>query len=165
VEIKITFCLPRDAASAPVSRQLLDACLDVLGVSPETRTDIALAMGEACANVIQHACAGDEYEVRAGVVDGRCVIEVVNAGPGMKAAPVGDPGPGAEHGRGLQIIDAVAENLRLTGRSQAGTTLHFEKVLRWLPDAAGGLLFGDLTAPPAASRPGPASPGGTGPRS
>jgi serine/threonine-protein kinase RsbW len=44
------------------------------------RTDIALALGEACANVIQHAGPGDEYEVLARAQNGRCVIEVVNTG-------------------------------------------------------------------------------------
>ena len=70
--------MPRDAASVPVSRQVLDSCLETLGVTPDTRTDIALALGEACANVVQHAGPGMEYEVLATARDGRCVIEVVN---------------------------------------------------------------------------------------
>ena len=83
--------LPRDAASVPLSRQVLDSCLDTLGVAADTRTDIALALSEACANVIQHAGPGDEYEVLAAARDGRCVIEVVNAGGGnpVPAPPAG----------------------------------------------------------------------------
>jgi len=50
--------MPRDAASVPVSRQVLDSCLETLGVTSDTRTDIALALGEACANVVQHAGPG-----------------------------------------------------------------------------------------------------------
>ena len=65
--------LPRDAASVPVSRQVLAGCLDTLGVTPDTRTDIALALSEACGNVIRHAGPGDEYEVTAWVRGGRCV--------------------------------------------------------------------------------------------
>ena len=79
--------LPRDAASVPVSRQVLDSCLETLGVTPDTRTDIALALGEACANVVQHAGPGFEYEVLATARDGRCVIEVVNTVDGMQAGP------------------------------------------------------------------------------
>src|SRR6202035_79417 len=41
-----------------------------------------------------------------------------------------------EHGRGLKIIDAVADNLQLTGNQRHGTTVHFEKTLEWLPGAA-----------------------------
>ena len=73
--------LPRDAASVPVSRQVLDGCLATLGVTPDTRNDLALALSEACANAIQHSSRGEEYEVTASARDGRCVIEVVNTGP------------------------------------------------------------------------------------
>ena len=90
--------LPRDAASVPVSRQVLDGCLETLGVTEDTRTDIALALGEACANVVQHAGSGMEYEVLATARDGKCVIEVVNTGTAARrrcprARPSGRPRP------------------------------------------------------------------------
>jgi serine/threonine-protein kinase RsbW len=142
VEIKMILFLPRDTASVPVSRQVLDGCLHTLGVTSDTRTDIALALTEACANVIQHAGEGDEYEVKASARDGRCVIEVVNTGNGQPIAPPPGPVPAtAEHGRGLKIIDAVVDNLRLTGNGREGTTVHFEKALDWEPGAAGAQLF------------------------
>ena len=47
----------------------------------------------------------------------------------------------AEHGRGLKIIDAVADNLQLTGNESQGTIVHFEKTLEWLPGAAGQHLI------------------------
>ena len=146
MEIKMVLYLPRDAASVPVSRQVLDGCLETLGVAPDTRNDIALALSEACANVIQHAGPGDEYEVLARARNGQCVIEVVNTADGGGQAPGspvnGDPVPAtAEHGRGLKIIDAVVDNLQLTGNGGKGTTVHFEKNLEWLPGAAGQHLF------------------------
>ena len=157
MEIKIVLSLPRDAASVPVSRQVLDNCLETLGVMPDTRADIALALSEACANVILHAGPGDEYEVHASCRDGRCIIDVVNTGDRPEpAAPAPDAGPAdagaaadagsaspaAEHGRGLKIIDAVADNVQLTGNARNGTTItHFEKALNYLPGAAGSLLI------------------------
>ena len=159
MEIRLVLFLPRDAASVPVSRQVLDGCLETLGVTVDTRTDIALALSEACANVIQHAGPGDEYEVLASARRGRCVIEVVNTGSGGAATPGARPGggtpfavpadpvpPTAEHGRGLRIIDAVADNVRLTGGDGQGTTVHFEKALDWVPGAAGQHLFSADTA-------------------
>lgn len=135
--------LPRDAASVPVSRQVLDNCLQTLGVLPDTRTDIALALSEACANVIQHAGPGDEYEVKARAGDGRCVIEVVNTSDRAPILRPAEVPPDAEHGRGLRIIDAVTDNLRLTGSDHNSiTTVHFEKELRYLPGAPGELLVG-----------------------
>ena len=145
MEIKLVLFLPRDAASVPVTRQILDNCLDTLGVVADIRTDIALALTEACANVIQHAGPGDEYEVKARALDGRCVIEVENtSGTALAFAPAEQPVPPlAEHGRGLSIIDAVADNLQLTGNGARGiTTVHFEKSLQYLPGAPGALLIG-----------------------
>jgi serine/threonine-protein kinase RsbW len=158
VEIKVVLSLPRDAASVPVSRQVLNNCLETLGVMPDTRADIALALTEACANVILHAGPGDEYEVHASARDGRCIIDVVNTGsqpeptvpapgarPATGSAPAADAmsaSSPAEHGRGLKIIDAVADNLRLTGNARNGATItHFEKALDYLPGAAGRLLI------------------------
>jgi serine/threonine-protein kinase RsbW len=144
VEIKMVLFLPRDSASVPVSRQVLDSCLQTLGVTVDARADIALALTEACTNVIQHAGPGDEYEVLASTRDGRCVIEVVNTGNGFAAVAPGDEpvAPAAEHGRGLKIIDAVADNLRLTVNGRDVTTVHFEKALQWIPGAAGQQLLG-----------------------
>jgi serine/threonine-protein kinase RsbW len=168
MEIQMALYLPRDAVSVPVSRQVLDSCLATLGVTPDTRGDIALALSEACANVIQHAGPGEEYEVRVSTRNCQCSIEVVNTGSPDVAPSLAGIGAGAtqgarrpggqrperiagadeplsamaEHGRGLKIIDAVADNLQLTGDERQGTTtLHFEKTLEWLPGAAGQHLF------------------------
>jgi serine/threonine-protein kinase RsbW len=149
VEIKVVLFLPRDGDSVPVTRNLLDGCLETLGVTPDIRTDIALALTEACANVIQHAGPGEKYEVQVSAKDCRCAIEVVNTS-GNDGEPVrvgaiavtSDPVPEfAEHGRGLKIIDAVADNLRLSGNDRQGTIVHFEKTLKWLPGAAGEHLI------------------------
>jgi serine/threonine-protein kinase RsbW len=154
VEINLVLYLPRDTASVPVTRQVLDGCLETLGVTPDTRADIALALSEACANVVLHAGPGDEYEVQARARNGQCAIEVVNtssrdgapkpdgSGEGDGIALTGDPvPPTAESGRGLTIINAVVDNLQLTGSKGAGTIVHFEKTLEWLPGAAGQHLL------------------------
>ncbi|HEU5392256.1 MAG TPA: ATP-binding protein [Streptosporangiaceae bacterium] len=144
MEINLVLHLPRDVTSVPVSRQVLDGCLETLGVTPDTRADIALALSEACANVVQHAGPAEEYQVQVSAGDGRCVIEVVNTGSGAGDARLalnGEPvPPTAEHGRGLKIINAVVDNLQLTG-NRNGVTVHFEKKLDWLPGAAGRHLF------------------------
>ena len=149
MEIKMALYLPRDAASVPLTRRVLDRCLETLGVTPDTRADIALALSEACANVVQHAGPGEEYQVQVSARNRQCVIEVVNAGSrtgtvqGGRGSGFADgPVPAtAEHGRGLKIIHAVADNMQLTGNERHGTTVHFEKTLEWLPGAAGRHRF------------------------
>jgi hypothetical protein len=98
----------------------------------------------------------------------RCgAIEVVNTGSrdGTPAADrggavdgfalQGDPVPAtAESGRGLKIINAVVDNLQLTGSKSEGTVVHFEKTLEWLPGAAGQHLLSADDGTKA--RPGPA---------
>ena len=149
MEFKVVLFLPRDAASVPITRQVLDGCLETLGVTADTRTDIALALSEACANVVPHAAATGESEVMARASDDRGVLEVVNTGNGAAAMALpSDPVPlTAEHGRGLKIIDAVTDNLWLTGNGT--TTVHFEKALEWVPGAPGEhLSHGPGEAPP-----------------
>jgi serine/threonine-protein kinase RsbW len=151
MDIELALSLPRDAVSVPVTRQVLDGCMETLGVTPDTRADIALALSEACANVILHAAPGAEYGVRVSVRSCRCLIEVVSAGShdgksgGEKfagLAVVNGPVPAtAEHGRGLRIIDAVTDNLQLRPNERRGATVHFEKTLEWLPGAPGRQLF------------------------
>src|ERR1700678_2696665 len=139
----------RYAASVRVTRRVLDGCLETLGVTPDTRADIALALSEACANVIQHAGPGEEYQVESSARGGQCAIEVVNLGSGTCAGEGGGVALSgelvpvtAEHGRGLKIIDAVVDNMQLTGSKSEGTILHFDKALKWLPGAAGQHLLG-----------------------
>lgn len=138
MEIKMSLSLPRDAASVPVTRQVLDCCLQTLGVMPDTRGDIALALSEACANVILHAGPGQEYDVVATARDGRCIIEVVDTGGSRGVAMPAPRVPDeatlmSESGRGLRIIDAVSDKMSLLGKD--GTTVHFEKILDWEPGA------------------------------
>ena len=139
MEVVLEMTLPRSAESAPLVRRTLDASLRGLGVASEIRADIALALGEACANVVQHAAAGMEYEVRARMDGHRCVVEVVDeggaAGPaqwdGAQAPPL------AESGRGLQLMRAFTEDVRISDRvHRAGAIVHFEKSLCGAGEAA-----------------------------
>ena len=131
MRIDLEVRLPREATSVPVIRRMLRSCLTDLGASEDTCLDIELAVDEACANVILHATDADDYQVHATVADGRCSIDIINAG--ASAFPLSDavPPEGAEHGRGLQIINAVVENLKLSGHRQNATELHFEKPIEW----------------------------------
>jgi len=84
----ITLQPPVDGAGAQWQLTGTNGCLKTLEVTPDTRADIALALSEACANVVQHAGPGEEYLVRVSTRDGQCAIEVVNAG-----SAAGQPAP------------------------------------------------------------------------
>jgi serine/threonine-protein kinase RsbW len=133
MEVVLKMTLPRDAESAPLVRHTLDASLRGMGVTSEIRADIALALGEACANVIQHADYSREYEVQAHVDGVKCVVDVIDAGRvgearvwkrGRRVLPV------AENGRGLQLMRAFTEELDIIDRADKnGAIVHFEKSL------------------------------------
>lgn len=134
MRIDLEVRLPRDATSVPIVRRMLRSCLTDLGASEDTCLELELAVDEACANVIMHATAADDYQVRVTIADQRCSVDIVNAGasafPLSDATPA-DPAATAEHGRGLQIINAIVENLELNGHEHNATELHFEKHLDW----------------------------------
>ncbi|MFG1707253.1 ATP-binding protein [Nonomuraea sp. M3C6] len=137
----IALRLPRDAASVPLVRQLLDGTLRSLGVEPQIRDDIELILTEACSNVIKHAAPSDDYRVSATVYGHTCTIKVVDTGGGFDARKIVDPEPGADHGRGLQIMRALADEVRFINRRTHGAVVCLEKRLRYVPGAAGQHLL------------------------
>src|SRR4051812_11406481 len=107
MEIRLTLSLPRDRSTVPLTRRVLDAALGVFSVTRDCRDDIGLAVGEACANAVQHADLGADYQVTVTIHEDRCVIDVVDEGVGMDAVDAGQAeaaGLDAESGRGLRII-------------------------------------------------------------
>ncbi|HET6818166.1 MAG TPA: ATP-binding protein [Mycobacteriales bacterium] len=133
MEIKFTLQLPRDALSVPVVRKVLQSSMRTLGVAEDCLTDIELALTEACTNVLDHAAAGDEYEVVAGLDDNACVIEVVDAGRGFDADHLGhaEADPSAEEGRGIQLIRALVDRVHFKSRPESGMIVHLEKQLQF----------------------------------
>jgi serine/threonine-protein kinase RsbW len=133
VEIKLTLALPRDEISVPVIRRLLRQAMETLGVEDEVTSAIELALTEACTNVLDHSADGDEYEVSAGIDGDQCVIEVIDRGAGFDGSLEGlaQAEPGAEDGRGIQLMRALVDRVTFTSRPAKGTVVHLEKKLEW----------------------------------
>jgi len=137
MEFKLTLALPRDHYSVPVARRVLKSTMDALGVLPEVVQDIELALTEACTNVLDHAQESDEYEVSAGIDGTACVIEVIDRGGGFDGSTKGlaPAEPGAEDGRGIQLMRALVDKVTFTSRPMVGAVVHLEKKLEWQRDA------------------------------
>jgi serine/threonine-protein kinase RsbW len=131
VNVRLSLFLPRDSASVPVARRILATALSTAGATDECRSDILLALAEACANAVAHATPADGYEVTVQIDDAMCEIEVVDAGPGFDhAASQPDEVPVlAESGRGLYIIRSLADDFDLRPNSPTGTLVRFAKRL------------------------------------
>lgn len=130
MEIRLTLSLPRDRSTVPLTRRVLDAALGVFSVTRDCRDDIGLAVGEACANAVQHADLGADYQVTVTIQEDRCVIDVVDEGVGMDAAGTeGHDAVDAEGGRGLRIIHALADMVEFRRQQPHGVALRIVKML------------------------------------
>ena len=121
--------LPRESDSVPAVRRLLRCALTALHVDRQSGADLEIALTEACANVVKHASGVDEFEVRLDVAEDRCAIDVLDDGTGFDATTAGDSSPAAEceRGRGLFLIKALSENVRMHSTPRSGSLIHFEK--------------------------------------
>jgi serine/threonine-protein kinase RsbW len=121
--------LPREADSVPAVRRLLRCAFSVLHVDRDSGADLEIALTEACANVIKHATGADKFEVHLDVSEDHCEIDVLDNGEGFdtERADGGSPAVSSEHGRGLLLIRALAENVRMHSTPRTGSLIHFEK--------------------------------------
>ncbi len=137
MELDVALCLPQEGESVSVIRKIIRDALVALGVTSECVEDIRLALSEACTNVLDHAVAGDDYEVRLRVDDERCHVSVKNVGSGFDASALEGVMPDAlsSRGRGVAIMRAVMDNVDLISEPEAGTIVHLVKTLSF--DASG----------------------------
>jgi serine/threonine-protein kinase RsbW len=155
MQIVYTLHLPPDVESVPLVRALVTSSMDELGVDERCTADVALAVTEACANVISHARGvGHEYQVQVEIDPDRCHIRVLDTGEGFDPLAVETAGDFAEGGRGMLLMRALMDDLDFVPREeQQGTIVHLTKRLVTAPGsplrtlAVGGA---PSSAPPAA---------------
>jgi serine/threonine-protein kinase RsbW len=131
VRITYTLTLPAEVGSVPTARSICRANLSLLRVSESSIDDVALALTEACANVVKHA-GGHRYQVRMSIDDALCVIEVIDNGVGFDPAsvPAPDPDDLLSDGRGLLLMGSLVDQLAFTRREDStGTVVCLEKRL------------------------------------
>ncbi len=143
---KVRFCLvfERELVSVPVMRRVLGDTLRGMGVNAESVDDILLAATEACTNVVLHAGqAAPAYSVAATVDRAGCRVEVTDDGQGVPGR--GSRGPAAlprttgqgmshrlaESGRGLAIMRACVDDVKLRTAPGRGTRVVLDKRLEW----------------------------------
>ncbi len=121
MKIAFSVCLPVDASSVPFAGGLCRQALQHLGVDRAVIDDVALALTEACANVIQHAALDDHYEVDIDIDNDLCRISIVDNGDGfdLDSPPSEVSGSILEDGRGLVLMQALVDALHF-GRDPDG---------------------------------------------
>lgn len=143
--MKITYSLelPAEAQTVPVVRGLVRSSMTELGIDVTCVDDLALALTEACANVVAHAVADGAqdgsggYRVEISFDRLVCQIEVTDRGGGFDASglEVGMPEWEEERGRGLAIIEALMDGVAYSSEPGKGTVVTFEKRLVLTPSS------------------------------
>jgi anti-sigma regulatory factor (Ser/Thr protein kinase) len=113
--------LPAEADSLAIVRQAVTGIAEVLGMDADRIDDMKVAVTEACTNVVMHAYDGREgaMEVQAGPSPDMLVVTVLDEGDGI--VPRADRvSPGL--GLGLQMIAALADDLRISAGEDGGGT-------------------------------------------
>ncbi len=107
--------VPPLAASVAELRGLLDDQLAALAVTEACREDLAILITEASTNAVRHGPGTDAIEVAIAVDDERCVLEIANPDGGFDESKLhaGLPHAWAEGGRGLPLIRALADAVRV----------------------------------------------------
>ncbi|MEU0528097.1 ATP-binding protein [Streptomyces niveus] len=153
--------LRREAASVPLARRLLIGTMETAGVDPDISFDLSVALSEACANAVEHGGAGspsddpgrssEAYRVTAYLDGEKCRIEVADSGPGFPARralrrPTALAPFTAEDGRGLSLIEQLADHVHCRNRPGRGAVISFDKILKWREEtplvALGGTTAG-----------------------
>jgi serine/threonine-protein kinase RsbW len=100
----------------------------------EVVADLKLALTEACTNAVRHAYDGGDgiVEITYELQPDRLIVEVADDGEGFDLEP-GRAAAGddelVEGGLGIAIIRAIADEVKVSGREEGGSTLRFVKHL------------------------------------
>ncbi len=112
----VELAMPAEPDSVALARQMVRGIIDRLGWSDESRTDISIAVTEACTNAVLHAypdSVGD-YEVFAWAEPERLVVAVRDRGQGISPRV---PSPSAGLGLGVPLMLAIADEVNFTHES------------------------------------------------
>ena len=131
MDITFTVHLPVDTDSVPFIRGICRQALEHLRIERPVVDEIALALTEACADVVQHAGEQGLYEVAVAISDRLCRISVVDDGEGVDPAELrrGDERSPLGDGRGLLLVQSLVDRLDFRNESDGRHRVTLEKRL------------------------------------
>lgn len=111
-------------------RQVLGDTLRGVGVSEDSVADILLAVTEACTNVVLHSESAGTYDVAVTLHGFGFRVEIRDSGVGCRFRPV-RAGNLPEHGRGMEIMRACMDGVKLRSAPGHGTSVVLDKRVRF----------------------------------
>ena len=130
----VDLTLPTDARLISQTRRMFSGYLAEMGVDDDDVSDVALALAEACTNVMRHAFTVPNqcFHLSAELRPEEVVLVVEDEGVGLPpGAGASMPDPTATSGRGLQLIRELMTTVEVdAGPGDAGTRVQMRKSLR-----------------------------------
>lgn len=99
---------PRTELTAPLARKLVGNACSTWGLTEETTQAAALVMAELVSNAVRHAWGASIRLIVDRPTDDRVYVAVVDRAP-HRTPEMRTPGDGAEHGRGLLLVDTLSD--------------------------------------------------------
>lgn len=109
--VRFALDLPDDTVSVPLCRHAARVILEHLKIASDRRFEIELALGEAATNVVRHAYPqpGHQYRVEMEINESKVSLTVLDQGRGFAREAVPDPDEEQLGGRGIQLIEQIAD--------------------------------------------------------
>src|SRR5713226_470002 len=109
--VRFALDLPDDTVSVPRCRHATRGVLEHLKIASDHRYEIELALGEAATNVVRHAYhhPGHQYRVELENSENKVCLTVLDQGQGLARDAVPDPEEEQLGGRGIQLIEQIAD--------------------------------------------------------
>jgi serine/threonine-protein kinase RsbW len=128
MHLSVAVELPAQMWTLAVSRRVVGEMLEQAAVSATIQDDLAVAVTEACSNVVRHAPSSGIYRLTVDVDDDRCVIGIRDAGPGFDPNLPRSTSADRDGGRGLLLMRALVDDIRFENR-RPGMTVTMIKSL------------------------------------
>jgi len=129
--MRLVLDLSDEAQSVPICRGTLRFLLQSLSVNGDRAADIELALSEATGNVIRHAYPehGNRYRVAVEFYAHRVRLRIRDEGRGFVRTALSEPDPESLGGRGLWIIERLADAVAISTLPGGGCCLEAEFAL------------------------------------
>jgi serine/threonine-protein kinase RsbW len=133
MRLVVDLTLPTDARLISQTRRMFSGYLEEMGVDDDDVSDVALALAEACTNVMRHAYSQPDqcFHLSAELRPEEVVLVVEDEGVGLPdGVGMSMPAPEATSGRGLQIIRQLMTSVDVETAPATGTRVQMRKALR-----------------------------------
>lgn len=140
MDVTLNIELPRQRRAVSVLRHAVSSLCREIGVTDDDVDDLALALSEACNNVVAHAHEDDSFRVEFTLTDLEAKVVVANAATPFSAQEFEDGGQGdpfSESGRGLMIMRHLVDDARFSPSPDGGTLV---ELVRQVAPVEGSLL-------------------------